>query len=185
MRAGRGGAAVRGGGFVAGTQRTFGGHLTSEMADGGGQVNGDAGLSAAAAEFVPGQAIAPKRYVAVPRGASGSTRERIKERETNYGPADNRPGRKHLNIRWLQNQRLRICPLVFTRTSAMANMSVSFAPAKSYGPRRFGPVTCAGLSSIFPASRNGIRARSRSRTPRNKSSPTSPGHGDALAATQS
>ncbi|KAG7152949.1 FKBP12-associated protein 1 like [Verticillium longisporum] len=41
-------------------QRTFGGHLTSEMADGGGQVNGDAGLSAAAAEFVPGQAIAPK-----------------------------------------------------------------------------------------------------------------------------
>ncbi|KAG7125532.1 hypothetical protein HYQ45_013146 [Verticillium longisporum] len=61
LRAGRGGAAVRGGGFVAGTQRTFGGHLTSEMADGGGQVNGDAGLSAAAAEFVPGQAIAPKR----------------------------------------------------------------------------------------------------------------------------
>ncbi|PNH62601.1 hypothetical protein VD0002_g5515 [Verticillium dahliae] len=60
LRAGRGGAAVRGGGFVAGTQRTFGGHLTSEMADGGGQVNGDAGLSAAAAEFVPGQAIAPK-----------------------------------------------------------------------------------------------------------------------------
>ncbi|PNH76632.1 hypothetical protein VD0001_g929 [Verticillium dahliae] len=60
LRAGRGGAAVRGGGFVAGTQRTFGGHLTSEMADGGGQVNGDVGLSAAAAEFVPGQAIAPK-----------------------------------------------------------------------------------------------------------------------------
>lgn len=55
-------AAARGGAAVFGTQRTFGGHLTSETPD-QAESSFSRGLSADAPEFVPGQPVAQKPYV--------------------------------------------------------------------------------------------------------------------------
>ncbi|KAL2756278.1 hypothetical protein ACRALDRAFT_2103579 [Sodiomyces alcalophilus JCM 7366] len=63
----RPGAAARGGAAVFGTQRTFGGHLTSEASDPEASAAGPSaagGLSADAPEFVPGQPVPKKPYVA-------------------------------------------------------------------------------------------------------------------------
>jgi transcriptional repressor NF-X1 len=61
----RGGPAAARGGIVPGTQRRFGGHLTSQADDETESVAesvSSLSLNADALEFVPGQPVPPKRY---------------------------------------------------------------------------------------------------------------------------